>query len=50
MSSMLPEILLPPNSIIKIDNKNVSNSSNGTGAVSLVGKVGMPQRVGNLDE
>jgi hypothetical protein len=48
--SLLPKLVFPPHSKIKIDVINVSNSSNGFGGVSVVGKVGMPQRVGNLDE
>ncbi len=42
-------ILLPPNSRIKIQMSQASGSDRNYQAM-IIGKVGMPQRVGNLDE
>ena len=42
-------IIIPPNVNFKITVQNLSGGSAQCG-VALIGKVGMPQRVGNLDE
>ena len=41
----LPEMVVPPFSIVQIDIKNVSNSSTGTGGVALTGKAYMTNKV-----
>ena len=45
-----PLLLVPPFTDVEIEIINVSNTSGGTGAVTLVGNVGMAPRVGNLVE
>ena len=44
------KLIIPPFTIVKGTVKNKAGASNREIALTVTGKVGMPQRVGNLDE
>jgi hypothetical protein len=44
------KIIIPPFTHVQCTAQNASDTSNNDQIVSLIGKVGMAQRVGNLDE
>ena len=44
------KLIIPPFTLVKVTGKNISGSGTRDIGVSVTGKVGMPQRVGNLDE
>jgi len=44
------KIIIPPFTDVQCTAQNATDTSNNDQIVSLIGKVGMPQRVGDLDE
>tara|TARA_Y100001963_G_C6487432_1_gene311832 strand:+ start:60 stop:482 length:423 start_codon:yes stop_codon:yes gene_type:complete len=44
------KILIPPNTHVTLDCRDVADASTYHGTANLIGRVGMAQRVGNLDE